>query len=135
MIYNSVFFILQLLRQVLDYRALYKLQKPFEWRLLEDLVVVATMNTSFKPPATGFHTPISKRLKVCYKLVLQHILNSFEVSMGWCMRELYSCWTSLGGCQMVGCVLPPPHAPHGRSTPDSLLLLLLNTISTLDPYI
>jgi hypothetical protein len=30
---------------------------------------------------------------------------------------------------------PPPHAPHGRSTPDSLLLLLLNTISTLDPYI
>ncbi|CAB3999965.1 Hypothetical predicted protein, partial [Paramuricea clavata] len=53
----------ELLRQVLDYRALYKLQKPFEWRLLEDLVVIATMNTSFKPPATGFHTPISKRLK------------------------------------------------------------------------
>ena len=64
-LYKSVFFIFQLLRQVLDYRALYKLQKPFEWRLLEDLVVVATMNTSFKPPATGFHTPISKRLKVC----------------------------------------------------------------------
>lgn len=61
---------LQLLRQLLDNRALYKLQKPFEWRLLEDLVVIATMNTSFKQPATGCRTSISKRLKVCYKFIL-----------------------------------------------------------------
>ncbi|XP_028415382.1 dynein heavy chain 8, axonemal-like isoform X2 [Dendronephthya gigantea] len=53
----------ELLRQLLDDRALYKLQKPFEWRKLEDLVVIATMNTSFKAPATGSHTPISNRLK------------------------------------------------------------------------
>ena len=63
---TTLFSFLQLLRQLLDNRALYKLQKPFEWRVLEDLVVIATMNISFKQPATGCRTSISKRLKVCY---------------------------------------------------------------------